>query len=214
MAVLGDGGQSGAGSSSAELLGLPVTLLAERLTAHLVREIVVRGARGGPLAPRAAQLNHDMTQLQGRGLEGVVSQLAAVVPDGLASLNDAQKAALAQLPPVAAGRRVRDGELAGPAVAGYAGADRRQAVRLLSEALRVAQSISDGWWKAMALAEIAEVSAASDPVSPGEGNASSSCSGWMTAAAGPCGGWHLPVWASARVQGPVLKYRPARSRSD
>jgi hypothetical protein len=163
MAVPGDGGQSGAGSSSAELLGLPVTLLAERLTAHLVREIVVRGARGGPLAPRAAQLNHDMTHLQGRGLEGVVSQLAAVVPDGLASLNDAQKAALAHLPPVAAGRRVRDGELAGPAVVGYAGAGRRQAVRLLSEALRVAQSISDGWWKAMALAEIAEVSAASDP---------------------------------------------------
>ena len=41
-------------------------------------------------------------------------------------------------------------------------------------------------------------------VSPGESNASSSCSGWMTAAAGPCGGWHLPVWARARVQAVIF----------
>ena len=38
----------------------------------------------------------------------------------------------------------------------------------------------------------------------GERNAASSCSGWMTAAAGPCGGWHLPVWARARVQAVIF----------
>ena len=38
----------------------------------------------------------------------------------------------------------------------------------------------------------------------GERNAASSCSGWMTATAGPCGGWHLPVWAHARVQAVIF----------
>jgi len=58
LAVLDDVGITGTGRSSAELLGLSAETLAEKLTGHLVREIVVRGSRGGPLEPLAVQLNH------------------------------------------------------------------------------------------------------------------------------------------------------------
>ncbi len=37
---------------------------------------MVRGSRGGPLAPLADQLNHDVTHLQGQRLEGMLAQLA------------------------------------------------------------------------------------------------------------------------------------------
>ena len=57
---------TGAGQSSAELLGVQGGVLAETLAGHLVREIMVRGSGGGPLAPLADQLNHDVTHLQGR----------------------------------------------------------------------------------------------------------------------------------------------------
>jgi len=77
LSVLDDAGITGTGRSSAELLGLSAETLAEKLTGHLVREIVVRGSRGGPLEPLAAQLNHDAIHLQGRRLEGRVGRLAA-----------------------------------------------------------------------------------------------------------------------------------------
>jgi tetratricopeptide (TPR) repeat protein/energy-coupling factor transporter ATP-binding protein EcfA2 len=48
-----------------------------------MREIVVRGARGGPLEPLAAQLNHDVIHLQGRRLEDMVGQLADEVREAL-----------------------------------------------------------------------------------------------------------------------------------
>ena len=49
--------------------------MAQKLTGHLVREIVVRGSRGGPLAPLADQLNHDRTHLEGLRIEGKADRL-------------------------------------------------------------------------------------------------------------------------------------------
>ncbi len=42
--------------SSSEPLGVSAALLTEKLATHLLREILVRGASGGPLAPLARQL--------------------------------------------------------------------------------------------------------------------------------------------------------------
>ena len=77
LAPLGDPGLSGTEKSSAEVLEVPVPVLAEKLTGHLMREIVARGLRGGPLAPLAEQLNHDVTHLYLQQLEGTVGRLAA-----------------------------------------------------------------------------------------------------------------------------------------
>lgn len=79
LAVIDDAAVTGTGRSSAELLGVPGAALAERLTAHLVREIMDRGSGGGPLEPLAAQLNHDLTHRQGRKLESMPGQLATEV---------------------------------------------------------------------------------------------------------------------------------------
>ena len=84
LAVLGDVSLTGTGRSSAEVLGVTTTLLTERLATHLMREIVIRGSRGGPLEPLAAQLNHDATHLQGHRLEGMIDQLANEVREALA----------------------------------------------------------------------------------------------------------------------------------
>ena len=53
-------------------------MLAEKLTGHLVREIMLRGSGGGPLAPLADQLNHDLTHLQGQRVEGMLARLVAL----------------------------------------------------------------------------------------------------------------------------------------
>ena len=66
LAVLDDAAVTGTGQSSAEVLGLPDVVLAETLAGHLVREIMVRGSGGRPLAPLADQLNHDTTHLHGQ----------------------------------------------------------------------------------------------------------------------------------------------------
>ena len=58
---------------------MPSGVLAEALAGQLVREIMVRGSRGGPLAPLANQLNHDVTRLQGQRLEGMLAQLVGQV---------------------------------------------------------------------------------------------------------------------------------------
>ena len=84
LAVLDDAGLTGTGQSSAEVLGVPGTVLADRLTGHLVREIMFRGSRGGPLTPLADQLNHDLTHLQGQRVEGMLARLAGEVRDALA----------------------------------------------------------------------------------------------------------------------------------
>ena len=67
------------GSRRRRLLGVPGVVLAETLAGHLVREIVVRGSQGGPLAPLADQLNHDVTHLQGQRLEGMLAQVVGLV---------------------------------------------------------------------------------------------------------------------------------------
>jgi hypothetical protein len=76
LAVLDDPALTGTEHSSAELLGVSGGVLAETLAGHLVREILLRGSRGGPLAPLADQLNHDVTHLQGQRLQGMLAQLA------------------------------------------------------------------------------------------------------------------------------------------
>src|ERR1019366_639659 len=96
LAVLDDAELTGTGQSSASLLGTSAAALAAALAGHLVREIMVRGSRGGPLEPLAGQLNHDVTHLKGDRLEGAVAALAAEV-----------RAALAQGSGGAAGRPVR-----------------------------------------------------------------------------------------------------------
>jgi hypothetical protein len=91
LAVLDDAGLTGTGQSSAEALGVPGTVLADRQTGHLVREIMFRGSRGGPLTPLADQLNHDLTHLQvrrvevqGQRVESMLTRLAGEVRDALA----------------------------------------------------------------------------------------------------------------------------------
>jgi Tetratricopeptide repeat len=76
LAVLDDPGITGAGQSSAGLPRVQGGVLAETLAGHLIREIMVRGSRGGPLAPLADQLNHDVTHLQGQRLEGMLTRMA------------------------------------------------------------------------------------------------------------------------------------------
>jgi hypothetical protein len=75
LAALDDASLTGTGQSLSEVLEVPGTVLAEKLTGHLVREIIVRGARGGPLYPLASQLNHDVTYLQGQRLRDMVGRM-------------------------------------------------------------------------------------------------------------------------------------------
>jgi WD40 repeat protein len=81
LASLDDPDLTGTGKSSAEVLGVPARTLALELTSHLVQEIRIRGARGGPLAPLADQLNHDATHLQ---LERLPGRLAEELREALA----------------------------------------------------------------------------------------------------------------------------------
>jgi len=75
LMVLDDASLTGTGQSSADVLGVPGTVVAATLTSHLLREIMDRGSRGGPLAPLANQLNHDVTQCQGERIEAVLRSL-------------------------------------------------------------------------------------------------------------------------------------------
>jgi tetratricopeptide (TPR) repeat protein len=117
LAPLDDPRLTGTWKSSLELLGVPAAPLAKKLTSHLVREIVVRGARGGPLATLAAQLNSDKAHLQGQRIEDILGRLDNEVRKALALLDTmhsmaAAPIALAQLPNVIAGFTGREGELA------------------------------------------------------------------------------------------------------
>ena len=47
LRVLDDASLTGTGQSSADVLGIPGTEVAVKLTGHLLREIVARGSRGG-----------------------------------------------------------------------------------------------------------------------------------------------------------------------
>jgi tetratricopeptide (TPR) repeat protein len=116
LGVLDDARLTGTGQSSADVLGVPGTVVAERLAGHLVRQIMLRAARGGPLFPLAAQLNDDVTHLHGQQIHGELRQLRSAVLDALARLDTARPAssptALAQLPALAPGFAGRDDELA------------------------------------------------------------------------------------------------------
>ncbi len=86
LAPLADPNLTGVGSSSAELLEVPTDELAEKLSSHLVRQILDRGTHGGPLTDLADQLNHDATRLlgqatylQGQRIEDMVLRLADIV---------------------------------------------------------------------------------------------------------------------------------------
>jgi hypothetical protein len=87
LSVLDDAGLTGTGQSSAEILGASAAVVASRLTGHLAQEIIYNGTSGGPLGPLAAQLNHDVTHLQGRRLQDMTGQLATEVRHGLTLLN-------------------------------------------------------------------------------------------------------------------------------
>jgi len=107
------------GWSSADVLGVPAGLIAEKLASHLVREITGRGARGGPLEPLANQLAHDRGFLLGLRLEGKVDHLDDMLASMLAALDPAgppaaiaAPVALAQLPAEPAVFTGRDDELA------------------------------------------------------------------------------------------------------
>jgi hypothetical protein len=78
LAVLDDAEPIGAGQSLADVQGMRGAMLPERLTSHLVREIMLRGSGGGPLTPLADQLNHDLTHLQGRRVEGMLARLVGL----------------------------------------------------------------------------------------------------------------------------------------
>ena len=87
---------------------MPGSVLAEALAGHLVQEIMLRGSGGGPLAPLADQLNHDVTHLQGQRLEGKLAQLAdqvtALAPAGRATAMQRKPVRLLPRPAFLAGR--------------------------------------------------------------------------------------------------------------
>lgn len=87
LAVLDDTSLTGVGQSSADVLGVPGTVVATKLTGHLLQEILTRGSRGGPLFPLASQLNDDATHRQGQRIEDILGLLTAEVRGALARLD-------------------------------------------------------------------------------------------------------------------------------
>jgi hypothetical protein len=85
LAVLDDASLTGTGMSSAGVLGIQAGELAEKLTGHLVQQIMIRGVRGGPLFPLASMLGQNSVHLQGQRLEDQFGQLAEEVRDVLAA---------------------------------------------------------------------------------------------------------------------------------
>jgi len=77
LAVLDDASLTGTGQPAAKALGASGAVLAEKLTDHLLWQIVVRRSRGGPLQPLANQLNHERTRLQDQQLMTRCARLAA-----------------------------------------------------------------------------------------------------------------------------------------
>lgn len=117
LAVLDDASLTGIGQSSSGLIGVTGTVLAEQLTAQLLRQILVRGSGGGPLFPLASQVNNDVTHLLVQRLEGVVDRRISEILDALSRQDDVRAmpmapTALAQLPPSMTGFCGRDDALA------------------------------------------------------------------------------------------------------
>jgi hypothetical protein len=87
LAVLGNAEITGTGESSAGLLGISVPTLTDLLVRQLLRELVTGGASGGPLAPLADQLNHDLTHLQGQQHSASLARLTTDLQTALATLD-------------------------------------------------------------------------------------------------------------------------------
>ena len=51
--------------------------MAQKLSGHLLQELVVRGSRGGPLFPLSSQLNTNVAHLLGQRIETMLGQLPA-----------------------------------------------------------------------------------------------------------------------------------------
>jgi hypothetical protein len=83
LAMVDHADLTGVGRSAAAVPGVSGAMVADRLASYLVREITVRGSHGGPLAPLADQLNHDLTHLQGQRVESKLDQLLAQVQNAL-----------------------------------------------------------------------------------------------------------------------------------
>jgi hypothetical protein len=93
LAVLEDAQITETGQSSAALLGVSVPTVADALIDHMLRELVTRGASGGPLTPLAAQLNHDITHLQGQQHSASLARLTKDLHSALAVLSRLDKEA-------------------------------------------------------------------------------------------------------------------------
>lgn len=117
LAVLDDPGLTGTEKSSAQVLGVATADLAQKLASSLVREITVRGSRGGPLEPLAAQLSHDMTHVQGQRLERMLGEVweALAGPD----LSQAPSAAHSLVSAGEPGTRERERAAARELASGY-----------------------------------------------------------------------------------------------
>jgi hypothetical protein len=105
LAVLDDPSQTGTDVSSAALLGVSGADLADLLTARLTSEIIRDGAHGGPLAPLADQLNHDVTHLQGQRIEAELSRLVALLAGSLPAGGQAPGASAGEISAVASAYR-------------------------------------------------------------------------------------------------------------
>jgi hypothetical protein len=90
LAVLDDASLTQTGQSSANVLGVPGTVLADRLTRNVVREIMLRGSRGGPLTALASELNHELTRLQGQRIELQGQRVESMLTVLAAEIRDAQ----------------------------------------------------------------------------------------------------------------------------
>jgi hypothetical protein len=110
LAVLGDAQVTGTGRSSAALLGVSAQALADLLTSQLLRELLARGASGGPLAPLADQLNHDLTHLQGQQHSASLARLTNELRAVLATLHrlDWQNWSVPSKPPPPIGRPIHE----------------------------------------------------------------------------------------------------------
>jgi tetratricopeptide (TPR) repeat protein len=75
LALLDDASLTGTDQSSAQALGIPIERITETLIRNLLQEILARGVGGGPLAPLADQLNHDLSYLQGQHTVGMLARI-------------------------------------------------------------------------------------------------------------------------------------------
>jgi DNA-binding beta-propeller fold protein YncE len=103
LAVLDDASLTGTGQPSADVLGVTGAVVAAKLTGHMVREIMVRGSRGGPLEPLASQLNHDKTHLQGQRIEDILGRLDNEVRKALTRLDTGRPGEVVSRPGKVAG---------------------------------------------------------------------------------------------------------------